>query len=93
MEFSLTEEQQLFRQTVRRFALEKLLPNYSRWDRGSASISPPSNSESGCITHEPSEALPCSTLPFHRQEPSRNENRDDEGYQPLCPSDAQFFTL
>lgn len=33
MEFSLTEEQQLFRQTVRQFALEKLLPNYSRWDR------------------------------------------------------------
>jgi cyclohexanecarboxyl-CoA dehydrogenase len=34
MEFSLTEEQRLFQQTVRQFAVEKLLPNYFRWDRG-----------------------------------------------------------
>lgn len=30
MEFSLIEEQRLFQPTVRQFALEKLLPNYSR---------------------------------------------------------------
>jgi cyclohexanecarboxyl-CoA dehydrogenase len=34
MEFAFTEEQQLLQHTVRQFALEKLLPNYTRWDRG-----------------------------------------------------------
>jgi cyclohexanecarboxyl-CoA dehydrogenase len=34
MEFALPEEQQLLQHTVRQFALEKLLPNYGRWDRG-----------------------------------------------------------
>jgi cyclohexanecarboxyl-CoA dehydrogenase len=34
MEFSLTEDQQLFQRTVQQFALEKLLPNCARWDRG-----------------------------------------------------------
>ena len=34
MQFAFTEEQQLFQQTVRQFALEKLLPHYARWDRG-----------------------------------------------------------
>ena len=34
MEFAFTEEQLLVQQTVRQFAKDKLLPNYSRWDRG-----------------------------------------------------------
>ena len=34
MEFTFTEEQLLVQQTVRQFAKDKLLPNYSRWDRG-----------------------------------------------------------
>ena len=34
MEFTFTEEQNLFQKTLHQFALEKLLPNYSRWDRG-----------------------------------------------------------
>jgi len=34
MQFAFTEEQQLFQQTIRQFALEKLLPHYARWDRG-----------------------------------------------------------
>ena len=34
MEFAVTEEQQLLQKTVQQFALEKLLPNYMRWDRG-----------------------------------------------------------
>ena len=34
MEFAFTEEQLLVQKTVRQFAKDKLLPNYSRWDRG-----------------------------------------------------------
>lgn len=34
MEFTFTEEQKLFQETLRQFAMEKLLSNYSRWDRG-----------------------------------------------------------
>lgn len=34
MDFTFTEEQLLVQQTVRQFAKDKLLPNYSRWDRG-----------------------------------------------------------
>ncbi len=34
MDFAFTEEQQLFAQTVRRFAREQLLPHYATWDDG-----------------------------------------------------------
>ena len=34
MEFAFTQEQELAQPTVGRFTREKLLPNYSRWDRG-----------------------------------------------------------
>lgn len=34
MEFAFTEEQALFAQTVRRFALDQLLPHYATWDDG-----------------------------------------------------------
>lgn len=34
MEFALTEDQLLLQKTLRQFAKEKLLPNYTRWDRG-----------------------------------------------------------
>ena len=34
MDFAFTEEQQLFADTVRRFALEQLLPHYATWDDG-----------------------------------------------------------
>lgn len=33
MDFSLSEEQELLRTTVRRFAMERLLPNYREWER------------------------------------------------------------
>ncbi|MBI3966118.1 MAG: acyl-CoA dehydrogenase family protein [Chloroflexi bacterium] len=33
MEFGFDEEQILYRDVIRRFALEKLLPNYQKWDR------------------------------------------------------------
>ncbi len=36
MEFAWTEEQRLLQETLRRFALEKLLSEYARWDRGEA---------------------------------------------------------
>ena len=34
MEFTFSEEEALFAQTVRRFALEQLLPDYATWDDG-----------------------------------------------------------
>jgi cyclohexanecarboxyl-CoA dehydrogenase len=34
MNFSHTEEEREFAATIRRYALERLLPEYSRWDRG-----------------------------------------------------------
>jgi hypothetical protein len=34
MEFAFTEGQLLLQQTVQQFALEKLLSNCARWDRG-----------------------------------------------------------
>ena len=34
MEFAFSEEETLFAQTVRRFALEQLLPDYATWDDG-----------------------------------------------------------
>ena len=34
MEFAFTQEQELVQENVGRFAREKLLPHYSRWDRG-----------------------------------------------------------
>ena len=33
MEFAFDEDQLLYRDVVRKFALDKLLPNYQRWDR------------------------------------------------------------
>ena len=33
MDFSFTEEQDLFRRTVRRFAEKELLPKYAYWDK------------------------------------------------------------
>jgi cyclohexanecarboxyl-CoA dehydrogenase len=34
MEFAFSDEHKLFQETLRQFTMEKLLPNYSRWDRG-----------------------------------------------------------
>ncbi len=34
MDFAFSDEQRLFAQTVRRFALERLRPDYATWDRG-----------------------------------------------------------
>ncbi len=34
MDFTLSDEEREFSTTIRRFALERLLPEYSRWDRG-----------------------------------------------------------
>jgi cyclohexanecarboxyl-CoA dehydrogenase len=34
MDFAFTEDQLLLQQSLRQYAKEKLLPNYSRWDRG-----------------------------------------------------------
>jgi cyclohexanecarboxyl-CoA dehydrogenase len=34
VDFSFSEEEQLFAQTMRRYALDRLLPDYATWDRG-----------------------------------------------------------
>ncbi len=34
MDFALSDEQRLFAETVRRFALQRLKPDYATWDRG-----------------------------------------------------------
>jgi len=34
MDFAFTEDQLLIQKTFRQFALEKVLPNAPRWDRG-----------------------------------------------------------
>jgi cyclohexanecarboxyl-CoA dehydrogenase len=34
VDFAFTDEEQLFAQTVRRFALDRLAPDYAKWDRG-----------------------------------------------------------